>query len=324
MRIVVFFRKRRSGANSIEEIFNSLKPYLGANIEFIELPYSGAKPTSILKNICFARKHRGDVNHISGEVHYIALGLGRKTVLTIHDVHSIIKGNPIEKIIKKWLWFKFPILISNKISVVSQFTKNELIHDFPCSAHKINVIYNPITIHYFVCNSVERKPPYIRILHVGTKPNKNLEGVLRAIQGMEVKLTIIGVMTSAQTLLAESLHISYINLFNLPYEKVLELYHNTDIVTFPSFYEGFGMPIIEANFTNKPILVSDIDVLHEVAGDAAFFVNPYDIKEIRKGIIELLQNIPLRNNLIELGKQNIKRFQPQNIAQQYLNIYNSF
>lgn len=316
-------RKRRSGANSIEEIFDSLKPYLGIDVEFVELPYNGAKPTAILKNICFARKHRGDVNHISGEVHYIAICLGRKTLLTIHDVYSIIKGNPIEKIIKKWLWFKLPILMSNRISVVSQFTKMELVRDFPYSAHKINVIYNPITIPHFVCSSAERNPPYTRILHVGTKPNKNLEGVIKAIQGMDVKLTIIGQMTSEQISLAESLHISFINLYNLPYEKVLNLYLNTDIVTFPSFYEGFGMPIIEANLTNKPILVSDIDVLHEVAGSAAFFVNPYDINEIRKGIIELLQNIPLRNNLIELGKQNIERFQPQNIAQQYLNLYNS-
>jgi len=319
---VVFLRKRRSGANSIEEIFNSLRPYLGADIEFVELPYSGAKPISILKNICFARRHRGDVNHISGEIHYIAIGLGRKTLLTIHDIHSIIKGNPIEKIIKKLLWFKFPILIANRISVVSQFTKMELINEFPCSAHKINVIYNPVTVPASICSSADSNPPYTRILHVGTKPNKNLEGVMKAIQGMEVKLTIIGQMTSDQILLAEMLHISYINLYNLTYEKVIALYCNTDIVTFPSFYEGFGMPIIEANLTNKPILASDIDVLHEVAGNAAYFVNPHDIKEIRNGITELLQNIPLRNNLIKLGKQNIKRFQPQHIAQQYLNIYN--
>ena len=103
MKVVVFLRKKRKEANSIEEIFYSLKKYLGDNVDFIELPYGGAGIMSICRNILFAYRHRGDVNHISGEVHYIALGTGSKTLITIHDVQSIIRGRWIERIIKKWL-----------------------------------------------------------------------------------------------------------------------------------------------------------------------------------------------------------------------------
>ena len=93
------------------------------------------------------------------------------------------------------------------------------------------------------------------------------------------------------------------------------------MVTFPSFYEGFGMPILEANMVGIPVLASNIDVLHEVADNAAYFVNPYSIDDIRHGIIELLDNNKLRNSLIANGKVNIKRFSPQNIAEQYKSLY---
>ena len=75
-KTVIFIRKKRPEANSIEEIFNSLIKYLGDDVELLELPCSGASISAIVKNIHFARKHRGDINHITGEVHYIALGTG--------------------------------------------------------------------------------------------------------------------------------------------------------------------------------------------------------------------------------------------------------
>ena len=92
-KIVIFIRKKRPEANSIEEIFYSLIKYLGHDVKLLELPYAGAGISAIVKNIYFARKHRGDINHITGEVHYIALGTGCRTLITIHDIQSIIKGD---------------------------------------------------------------------------------------------------------------------------------------------------------------------------------------------------------------------------------------
>ena len=133
------------------------------------------------------------------------------------------------------------------------------------------------------------------ILHIGTKANKNLEGVFRAITNLPIQLVVIGAMTKEQQLLADSSGVEYENYYNLPYSKVLELYTLADVVTFPSFYEGFGMPILEANLIGIPVLASDIDVLHEVAGNAAYFINPYSIEDIRHGVIELLDNNKLRS-----------------------------
>lgn len=322
-KIVIFIRKKRPEANSIEEIFNLLIKYLGQDVELLELPYSGAGISAIIKNICFARKHRGDINHVTGEVHYIALGTGSKTLITIHDVQSIIRGKWIERIVKKWLWFNLPLLIANKVSVISSFTKKELIKLCPFAEKKIFVINNPINNLQIISSPIPYNKISVKktILHIGTKANKNLESVLRAITNLPIRLVIIGGMSKEQRHLADMLDIEYENYYNIPYSKVLELYTQADIVTFPSFYEGFGMPILEANMVGIPVLASNIDVLHEVAGNAAYFVNPYSIDDIRRGIIELLDNNKLRDSLIANGKANIKRFSPQNIAEQYKSLY---
>lgn len=323
-KTVIFIRKKRPEANSIEEIFNSLIKYLGHDTELLELPYAGAGISAIVKNIYFARKHRGEINHITGEVHYIALGTGCRTLITIHDIQSIIKGGWIARTIKKWLWFNLPLLIARKVSVISSFTEKELVELCPFAEKKISVVNNPINDLQIISPTVFCETTSIKktILHVGTKPNKNLEGVLRAITNLPIRLVVIGTMTKEQELLADSSGVKYENYYNLPYSRVLELYAIADMVTFPSFYEGFGMPILEANLVGTPVLASDIDVLHEVAGNAAYFVNPYSIEDIRYGIIELLDNNKLKASLIANGRKNIKRFSPQNIARQYKSLYN--
>lgn len=323
-KTVIFLRKKRSEANSIEEIFYSLIKYLGHDVELLELPSAGASISSIVKNIYFAWKHRGDINHITGEVHYIALGTGRRTLITIHDIQSIIRGGRISRTVKKWLWFILPLLIVRRVSVISLFTKNELISLCPFAEKKISVINNPINDSQIVSPATfpRKNSTKKTILHIGTKANKNLEGVLRAVTNLPVRLIVLGAMTREQQLLADSSGVEYENYYNLPYSKVLEMYALADMITFPSFYEGFGMPVIEANLVGIPVLASDIDVLHEVAGDAAYFVNPYSIEDIRHGIIELLDNNELKANLIANGRKNIRRFSPQNIAKQYKSLYN--
>ena len=85
---------------------------------------------------------------------------------------------------------------------------------------------------------------------------------------------------------------------------------------------GKGANLAEMNLIGIPVLASDIDVLHEVAGNAAYFINPYSIEDIRHGVIELLDNNKLRASLISNGRKNIMRFSPQNIASQYKSLYN--
>lgn len=319
--ITLFFRKKREGVNSIEMVFSAIENQLLPHTS-IQLPYEGASPITLFKNILFAHKHKTDVNHITGDAHYIALGLGRNTVLTIHDVQSALKiNNPLKRFYVKLFWFYLPALIVNRITVISEFTKVELSKLIPFAKNKIVVIHNAFNPAIgYVKRGMNKRPV---ILHMGTKPNKNLERVLEALNKMNCLLIIVGKLTSRQSQILKDYRIDYENYFDVDYAEIVQYYQKCDIVSFPSTYEGFGLPILEANAVGRPILVGDIEVLHEIAGNAAYFVDPMDTDAIKQGFIELLNNSDLRSNLISCGLQNVQRFTPKAIAVQYNDLYNS-
>lgn len=320
--ISIFFRWKRIGINSIETVFETIDRRLLSHRN-VSLPYEGASPVCLFKNIIYAYKHRTEVNHITGDTHYIAIGLGRNTILTIHDVQSALRiTNPLKRFYIKLLWFYLPALIVKKITVISDFTRKELEQTIPFAKHKIVVIHDPFCsdIQYSASKAIGLQPT---ILHLGTKVNKNLERVIKAVEGLTCKLVVLGKMTYNQHGLMKASKICYENYYDLPYSRVLELYRNCDVVSFPSTYEGFGLPILEANAVGRPILAGDIEVLHEVAGDAVYFVDPTDTNAIKQGLVELLGNSELRLELISKGLQNVKRFAPEIIAAKYNDLYNS-
>ena len=102
---------------------------------------------------------------------------------------------------------------------------------------------------------------------------------------------------------------------------MIEHYKNADIISFISTYEGFGLPILEAQSIGRPVITSNISSMPEVAGDGALFADPYDVASIRKGILNLINNETLREDLILKGLNNILRFQPKLIAEQYAELY---
>lgn len=315
----LFYRKKREGANSIEMVFANLDAYLLLHQNFV-LPYNRISLKSLCYNIMYAFRHRGKVNHITGDVQYIALGLGKHTLLTIHDVGSALHGNFLKRFIVKWLWFKLPSHMVGAISVISEFTKNELAAIIPESAHKIHVIYNAfnsqITYHK---KAFSLDCPVI--LHIGTKNNKNLERVIVALKNIRCRLVIVGKLSLAQKKLLDNNFINYNNFYDVSYEEILRFYSECDIVSFPSFYEGFGVPVLEANAAGRPILCGDIPVLHEVAANAALYVNPFDVNAISEGFTQLISDESLRNILRENGFKNLERFSPKLIANQYNELY---
>ena len=115
-------------------------------------------------------------------------------------------------------------------------------------------------------------------------------------------------------------NIDYANFTYLSDEEVFEQYKECDMLSFVSTYEGFGMPIVEANTVGRPVITSNLLSMPEVAGDAALIVNPYNIDEIRNGILKIINDDIYRNNLIHNGYENVKRFNLNDIAEQYSNI----
>ena len=132
---------------------------------------------------------------------------------------------------------------------------------------------------------------------------------------------IIGKLEPEQINLLKYSLIKYDNYFNLPYNYIIEQYKNADMLSFISTYEGFGLPILEAQSIGRPVITANISSMPEVAGEGALFANPYNIDSIRKGILNIINNAALREDLIRKGQINIARFQPKNIAEQYAQLY---
>ena len=108
---------------------------------------------------------------------------------------------------------------------------------------------------------------------------------------------------------------------SIPDEEVVELYKQCDIVSFVSTFEGFGMPIIEANAIGRVVVTSNTSSMPEVAANAAEFVNPLDINSIRIGFFNVINDDAKREQLIQNGFHNIKRFDSQKIANEYFDLY---
>lgn len=327
-KTVIFMRKRRPEASSIEEIFYPLLPYLGKNVKIIELPHSSGSIFNILRNIIFAAKHQGAINHISGEIHYLSIGLGKKSVLTIHDVDTILKlqgGGKLSNFIKKILWFTLPCRMAGLITCISDSTKEDVKDKFAVKDDKIRVIHNPINQMIINLEGDSSSNPNMQgtniILHVGTPPHKNLERVIPICKELNIKLMVLGKMSTSQRELAKSMDLNYEEYNNIDFSEVINLYRKATFVSFPSMYEGFGMPIIEANAIGVPIIAGDIPVLHEVADDAALFVNPHNKDDIKRAFEKLLNDSSLRLDLINRGKRNAKRFTPEAIGLEYQKAY---
>lgn len=323
INVVYFFRKPFTDYFSIEELFGFIQSGLPENVEHSNYYLSRASKGIIdrIKSCFEVIGEQGQVNHITGDVHFIAMLMSKnKTILTIHDLEVLKRLSGIARKIIKLFWFSLPARRVRFITVISEFTKQELLKVIHVDPEKIIVVHNCISpsIKYSEHTFNSHKP---NILHIGTAHNKNLERLIEAIDGMQVKLTILGHLRDHHKKLLEKHNIEFENYFNLPYEHVIKRYKEADIVSFVSLYEGFGMPIIEANAVGRPVITSNRTSMPEVAGDAALIVNPEDVGEIKAAIKSLIQNENLRNDLIQKGLKNVERFSARTIAAKYTQLY---
>jgi glycosyltransferase involved in cell wall biosynthesis len=324
MNVIFFHRKPSKTDFSIETLFNniiaSLPPEVNPTISMSKYVNSGLY-SKLYNMFEILLKKQGDINHVTGDIHYITLFLKKKkTILTIHDLNLFYTPNKIKHFIHKWFWIRMPIKRAQAVTVISWTTKQELLKYTNCEPDKIKVIYNCIspafTPHPKIFNKT--KPT---ILHIGCRPNKNLTGVIEAVKGLACRLEIIGSPTAEQLALLQKYQVEYSTQSGLSEQEVIQMYIACDILVFASFFEGFGLPIIEANAVERVVVTSNISSMPEIAGDAACLVDPHDIQSIRSGIMKVIDNDSYREKLIENGRKNKARFTAEQIANQYFDLY---
>ena len=323
MRTIVYIQRHPKAGFSIKKVFKPIISSIDPK-ETYEVPFPNASLYSLYKNIkyIFSKRKKDAIFHITGDIHYGIIGLIKKrSVLTIHDTVTIDfnNDNKLKRFLKKLLWFTLPLKFASKVVCISDTTRRYV--EKYTSRKDLEVIHNCVdpAIQY----QPIKENPIFRFLIVGTNQNKNIERMIEALEGLNCELVIVGKLSSNQEELLKRMKIKYENKYNLSDEELYEEYYNSNAVLFCSLFEGFGMPVLEANKAGRPIICSNIPVLKEVAGDAALFVDPYDIKSIREGCDQIIQNADLQEKLIKKGIINAEKHNKNSIVKQWEKLYNS-
>ena len=279
----------------------------------------------------------------------LPLYVNMKSVVTFHDLKYIKYPyflNKFSKIKSKYLKYtmKKGAEKANKIIAVSRSTKKDIIHLLGINKGKIKVIYeasnlgmhsrkNTDILNNDILKKYSIQKPYF--LYVGEKrPHKNLEGLIKAFAIYKEKydtrnssLVLTGkkystyheYMTTAKNLGVKD---SLIFTGFISDEHLKTIYSEAEILLLVSFYEGFGIPILEAMECGIPVITSNISSMPEVAGGAALLVDPYNTQEIAEKMNDIVNSNVLRKQLIESGFKRVKQFSWMMTARLTLKVYN--
>lgn len=257
--------------------------------------------------------------------HYVLPPLvGCRSVVTIHDVIHLMFPQylPNRAALHYARWsITQAARRATRVMTVSESSKRDILRYVDTQPEKIDVIHNAYD-ERFAIEPAEEDVARVReryqlhdqfVLYAGNvKPHKNLERLIDALhlvrkQGLDnLKLVLIGDEISKYTALRRAVHRHQLHKYvrflgYLPEETLAVMYRLAGVFVFPSLYEGFGLPPLEAMASGTPVVTSNVSSLPEVAGDAAVLVDPYEPQAIADGIYRVLTDEPLRRELILKG-----------------------
>jgi glycosyltransferase involved in cell wall biosynthesis len=264
--------------------------------------------------------------------HYVLpIGVRSRSVVTIHDcIHLMfpqyLPNRAAYAYARGAMWSA--ARKSDRILTVSEASKRDILHFFNVSPEKIVVVYNGIDERFSIQPSIEEiarvrerfQLDHGFVLYAGTiKPHKNLVRLIEAFAALrkgefeELKLLIIGDEISKLPALRRAVHSHKLHkhvrfLGFLPDETLAALYRLAAVFVFPSLYEGFGLPPLEAMASGTPVVTSNVSSLPEVAGDAAILVDPYDVSSIVDGVRRVLTDPVLADELRQKGLARARDF----------------
>ncbi|MER0442236.1 glycosyltransferase family 1 protein [Emticicia sp. W12TSBA100-4] len=277
-----------------------------------------------------------DVFHPTYFKDYFQAFLGKKPfVITHHDVipekfstqYAGLDGFDINQ--KKKILDK-----ASKIIAVSENTKQDILDIFRVDPEKVEVIYHSTHFLTFQPNpTIKISTPKRYLLYVGSRYNyKNFDIYIESIAPILKKQDDLYLICSGNGKFTQSEQELFIRLkvekqilhHEIDSDDVLyQLYKNAIAFVYPSLYEGFGIPIIEAFACDCPVILSDRSCFPEVGQDAALYFNPDDKENIAFQIEKVIENADLRTELIQKGRKRLQDFSPTITAKKTLEVYKS-
>jgi glycosyltransferase involved in cell wall biosynthesis len=287
-----------------------------------------------------AKKLNLDIYHgLSHELPYGIEKSGVKTIVTIHDLIFLRYPEyfkPIDRIIYN-LKFRHACRVADRIHAISEQTKRDIVTYFHVPEDKIEVIYQSINPVFFEKVEAEDKQevreryqlPEKFILTVGTvEPRKNLLNLLEGmvVAKIAVPLIVVGKPTGykkkAEAYISENKELlNVIFLSAIQDQELAALHQMAGLTVYPSLFEGFGLPVAEAQACGCPVITSNTSSLPEAGGDAASYIDPNKPDEIGQAIRSVLNDEELRNSMILKGMINAQRFTPDNFALKINQLY---
>ncbi len=280
----------------------------------------------------------------------IPVTLKSKVVITIHDLIPFLAEsaawispgkNGRKYYIKRKDGFCKDVLNSDKIIAVSEYTKNDIIKYFAVKPEKISTIHLGVDTIFRVCEDKKKQKMVLGkygiskkyIFFVGmVSARKNIVRLVSSFEKIrkqfsDYQLVIAGRRTTYNEfsekldnlpadIRNDLLLTEYVSREDLPY-----LYSGASVCVYPSLYEGFGLPILEAMACGCPVITSNISSMPEVAGGAALLVDPYSTAEIASAMERVLSNPGLQERMREKGMARAKEFSWENTARKTLRVY---
>ena len=271
----------------------------------------------------------------------------KNTIVTVHGLEYEFCSEAYslwERIYMRWS-IKNSCKWAKKIIAVSENTKKDLMDLYTVLEEKVEVIYEgydasanfQFPISNFQANSNEQIPrPYL--LFIGRIENrKNIAGILGAYKILVEKYKIPHALVLAGApgygydiiklkinhyLKIKNLKLKIIELGYINEAQKWQLLSNAEVFIFPSLYEGFGLPILEAQNAGVPVVSSNISSILEVADGSVLLVSPYKPEEIAESVYKLISNEALKKDMINIGYENIKRFSWEKCAREIAGILN--
>lgn len=250
----------------------------------------------------------------------------RRQVVTIHDVSPLDHPEWYRKNYANWYKFILPNLVKRveKVITVSYFSKERILSHAKVNEDKIEVIYLGVNDSFYKKNysCVNYKNNSSYVLTVGSlSPRKNLETLFKAWKivhkkNKDVKLVVVGITRKVfRERGYDSIPEGVIFKGFVNDSELKMLYANAQLFVFPSLYEGFGLPLLEAMAAGIPVVASDCTAIPEVVGDAGLLVNPKNHFLLAEAMITLLENETLRKQLISKGYERVSIFSWDKTAQ---------